>query len=147
MDDDYFKAFFNWRLAGGQEFIVDWLLHYPVERGDIPMRAPETSSRDEAIRVSRGPIEVAIANAIEDQLPGFRGGYVSLLAVMNRLRTLGGRVPASATVQRILETMGYLDAGRAVRQFGQESMTERAQLYTILPGMPAAAYGRAQGYE
>jgi hypothetical protein len=147
MDDDYFKALFAWRENGGQEFIVDWLMNYPVECGDIPMRAPETSSRIEAIKVSRGPIEVAIAHAIEDQQAGFRGGYISLVAVMNRLRLLGGRMPATATVQRILETMGYTDAGRATRQYGQESMTERTQVYTLLPGMPASAFGRAQGYE
>lgn len=147
MDDNYFTALFMWLRSGGAEAIAHWLLNYPIERGAVPMRAPETSSHAEAVRVSRGPIEVAIHNAIEDGLPGFRGGFISVLAVMNRLRQLGGRLPAIATVCRILEQMGYHDAGRALRQYGQESMTERAQVFTLLAGMPLDAYGRLQGYE
>lgn len=147
MDDNYFTALFEWLRSGGHEFIAHWLLNYPVERGGLPMRAPDTSSREEAIRVSRGPIEVAILNAIEDALPGFRGGYVSCLAVLARMKALGGRAPALATVQRILEAMGYHDAGRARRAYGQESMQERSQIYSLLPGMPVDAYGRLQGYE
>ncbi|AHJ10754.1 DNA Primase [Rhizobium phage vB_RglS_P106B] len=147
MDDNYFNALFQWLRNGGSEFIAHWLLNYPVDRGAIPMRAPDTSSRDEAIKVSRGPIEIAILNAIEDGLPGFRGGYVSVLATMARLKQLGVRTPAQSTVQRILEAMGYHDRGRAVRQYAQESMQERTQVYAILPDMPVAAYGRIQGYE
>jgi hypothetical protein len=147
MDDAYFSALFEWLRSGGSEFISYWLLNYPIERGAVPMRAPDTSSMEEARRISRGPIEVAIINAIEDGLPGFRGGYVSLLAVMNRLRSLGGRVPSLATVQRILEGMGYHDVGRASRQYGQESMTERTTVYACLKNMPVAMFGKLQGYE
>ncbi|QWY83196.1 DNA primase domain-containing protein [Rhizobium phage RHph_X2_24] len=147
MNDDYFNALFMWFASGGSEHIAHWLLNYPVERGQIPMRAPETSSSEEAIRVSRGPYETAIINAVADGLPGFRGGYVSLLAVMNRLRNLGGRQPTQRTVQTILETMGYHDCGRASRQYGQESMTERTTVYALLRGMDVAAFGRVQGYE
>lgn len=147
MDDNYFNALFEWLRSGGSEHVAHWLLNYPIERGGVPMRAPETSSRDEAIKMSRGPVEIAIHNAIEDGLTGFRGGYVSTLAVMNRMRQLGGRQPAQSTVQRILETIGYHDIGRGVRAYSQESMTERTQVYAIMREMPVAAYGRAQGYE
>lgn len=147
MDDAYFNALFMWLRSGGSEHIAHWLLNYPVERGGLPMRAPDTSSRDEAIRMSRGPVEVAITHAVQDGLAGFRGGYVSSLAVMNRMKQLGGRQPAQMTVQRILETMGYHDIGRAVRQHGQESMTERTQVYAIMRDMPVASFGRVQGYE
>lgn len=111
------------------------------------MRAPETSSRDEAMKVSRGPVEVAIVNAIEDRLAGFCGGYVSIAAVMARLKLLGVRMPAVRTVQTILEQMGYHDIGRAPRAFAQEGMHERPSIYALFREMPVDAYGRAQGYE
>lgn len=147
MDDNYFQALFQWLRSGGSEFVAHWLLNYPVDRGSIPMRAPDTSSREEAIRMSRGPIEVAIINAVSDGLTGFRGGYVSTLAIMNRAKQLGIRHPAQMTVQRILETMGYHDLGRGVRSYSQESMTERTQVYAIMRDMPVGAFGRVQGYE
>lgn len=147
MDDAYFSALFEWLRSGGSEFIAHWLLNYPIERGAVPMRAPDTSSMEEARRISRGPIEVAIVNAVQDGLPGFRGGFVSLLAVMARLRQVGVRAPALATVQRILEGMGYHDIGRATRQYGQESMTERTTVYACLKDMPIALFGKFQGYE
>lgn len=145
MDDNYFNALFQWRENGGQEHIVDWLLNYPVEKRWL-MRAPKTSSYQEAIKVSRGPLEICIANGIEDGLPGFRGGYVSTIAVVNRAKQLGIRSPSQATVQRVLEAMGYSELGRAVRQHGQESMVERTTVYGCLPGLPVEGYGRAQGY-
>ena len=146
MNDDYFIGLFTWLENGGSEIIAHWLLNYPIERGDIPRTAPETSSQAEAIRVSRGPIEKAILNAIEDQLPGFRGGYVSTLAVLSRLKSLGGRQPSQSTVERILEGMGYSEIGRAKRMYSQENMSERSLIFAVLPDMPIDAYGRLQGY-
>jgi len=147
MDDAYFNGLFSWLYNGGNEIIADWLLNYPIERGAIPMRAPETSSQQEAVRVSRGPIEVAIVNAVEDGLAGFRGGYVSTLATMKRLREVGVRQPAQATVHRILEGMGYFEIGRAPRAYGQESMLERTTVFAIMRELPVEAFGRVQGYE
>jgi hypothetical protein len=147
MDDAYFNGLFTWLHSGGNEIIADWLLNYPIERGAIPMRAPETSSQQEAVKVSRGPVEVAIVNAVEDGLAGFRGGYVSSLAVLKRLREVGVRQPAQATVHRILEGMGYFEIGRAPRAFGQESMLERTTVFAIMRELPVAAFGRVQGYE
>lgn len=147
MDDKYFAAFKLWLDEGfGIEILCDWLMNYPIERGAIPYRAPNTSSMVEARRVSRGPIEIVISNAIEDGLPGFRGGYVSVLAIMKRLRETSMRTPAMRTVQTILEQMGYHDIGRATRPYGQESLVERSQLYAIMRELPIAHYGRVQGY-
>lgn len=147
MDDRYFSGLFLWLRNGGHQHVAHWLLNYPIERGEIPMKAPETSSHGEAVRVSRGPIEVAIVHAIEDGATGFRGGYVSILAVMNRLRQIGGRMPAVRTVQTILEQMGFHELGRAPRAYGQESHAERATVFGTARDLPVDAYGRAQGYE
>ena len=146
--DIYFPALFDWlRNQGGHEFINQWFLDYPIERGGVPSRAPVTSSQPEVIRVSRGPIEVAIENAVSDHAAGFRGGYVSVLAVIARLRQIGVRAPTQSTVCRILEQLGYHELGRATRQYGQESMTDRTTVYAIMKELPIEAFGRIQGYE
>jgi len=147
MNDAYFAALNTWLQTGGYEILADWLLDYPIDRGAIPMRAPETSSQQEAVKVSRGPIEVAIVNAVEDGLAGFRGGYVSTLATMKRLREVGVRQPAQATVHRILEGMGYFEIGRAPRAYGQESMFEKSTIFAILKELPISEFGKVQGYE
>lgn len=147
MDDNYFTGLFTWLETGGSEIIADWLLGYPLEMGQIPRTAPDTSSKDEAIKVSRSPIERAILNAVHDGLPGFRGGYISTLAVAKRVREVGTRPPGQATIERILEAMGYHSAGRAGRAYGQESMVEKPEIFTVIKGMPVEAYGRLQGYE
>lgn len=147
MDDAYFNALFHWLRNGGSEIITDWLLNYPIECGAIPMRAPVTSSHDEAIKVSRGPVEIAILNAIEDGMPGFRGGYISLIATINRLRNLGGRLPSALTIEDIIMSMGYHSIGRAKRAYAQESMNEKTNLFAIIPELPVDGFGKSQGYE
>lgn len=146
MNDDYFNALFQWLRNGGQSHINYWLLNYPIERGAIAMRAPDTSSMDEARRISRSAIEVAIHNAVDDGVAGFRGGFVSVLAVLKRLREAGIRQPTQATICRILEQMGYHDVGRAPRPYGVENHTERTQLYGLFPNMDVSLYGTLQGY-
>lgn len=147
MDDAYFNGLFRWLREGGHAHISHWLLNYPIERHGTGQRAPITSSTAEALRISRGPIERVIVEAIEDGLPGFKGGFVSVTAVMRRLKAVGIRQPSPSTVETILAAMGYADAGRAPRPYIQEDAFARSHLFYILPGVNGAAYGRLQGYE
>lgn len=148
LTNEYFAGLSHWLDNGGREIIADWLWNYPIERGAIPQEAPDTSSMDEAKRLSRGPIEIAIQNAVDDGLAGFRGGYVSSLAVMNRLRQIGGgRQPQQRTIAAVLENMGYYEIGRANRCYGQENMNERTTIFTVMRELPIDAFGRLQGYE
>lgn len=147
MGDDYFNRLYGWLDNSGAEYVADYLLNYPIERGTVPMRAPDTSSTAEAVRQSRGPIETAILDAVEDQLTGFRGGWISTLAVMARLRALGIRQPAQKTIATILETLGYFYIGRSPRPYFQESATDRSGLYNVLRDADVNQYGRWQGYE
>src|SRR3546814_2666870 len=67
----YFRALYDGWLGAnshktGLKIIADYLLSYPIERGAIPMRAPETSSMADAIVESRGWIEQMIADAVDD---------------------------------------------------------------------------------
>ena len=147
MNDDYFNRLYSWLDNDGAEFVTDWFMNYAIDRGALPMRAPVTSSTEEAMRQSRGPIDEAIMNAVEDQLPGFRGGWISTLAVISRLRTVGIKQPTQRTVERILENLGYYYAGRAPRSYFQENPTEKTQLYYYVRNGDVSQYGTWQGYE
>lgn len=148
MGEDYFNRLYGWLdREGGVQNVAHWLLQHPIERGTIPMRAPDTSSTREAMRQSRGPVEQAILDGIEDQLQGFRGGWVSVLGVMARLRALGMKQPAAKTVTSILEGLGYFHIGRSPRAFFQESAHEKSQLYNVLRDADVSTFGKWQGYE
>jgi hypothetical protein len=148
MDEIYFNRLWAWlREGGGYEAISHWLLNYPIERGAIAPRAPETSSHAEALAISRSPMEVVISDCIADCVTGFKGGYISTLAVIGRVRAAGLRTPNVRTVQNILEHMGYVRLGRAVRTYIQEDATNRSEIYGVMSSLNLDGYGRAQGYE
>ncbi len=149
MNDDYFNRLHAWLDADGAAIVADWLLNYPIERGAIPMRAPKTSSTIEAVTLSRSPIERVIMEAVEDQLPGFRGGWISSIAAINRIKATGavGRTVQPQTVQSVVESMGYVSCGRAPRPYFQEDKDVKPYLFHFGgPGDPAQ-YGRIQGWE
>ena len=147
-NSEWFKSFFDWlEIEGGLQAIAHYLLTYPIERGAIPMRAPKTSSYDEAIAISRSPLEVIILDAVTDELPGFRGGYISTLACIKKAKETGIRSPNTRTVQNCLEGMGFALVGRSVRPYMQESVNNRTVLYGTTSGLIVENYGIAQGYE
>lgn len=148
MDDVYFNRLWTWlREGGGLQAIAHWLMNYPIERGKIPVRAPETSSHAEALQISRSPLECVIAECVADNATGFAGGYVSTLMVINKARAAGLRAPNSRTVQQCLEGMGYVFIGRGERAYFQEGPEQRSDIYAIRSDMTVAGYARAQGYE
>jgi len=148
MNKAYFDRLFNWlREQDGFAHVVDWLMNYPIERGQIPIRAPKTSSYNEALQRSRSPMEVIIAECVEDDVCGFRGGYVSTIAVIKRAKAAGLRSPNTRTVQTCLEKMDYIPLGRAVRPHAQEDPTNRTELFANASHLTVQGYGRAQGYE
>jgi len=151
MNDEYFKPLFEWMRGDGKAIVADWLLSYPIERGAIPMRAPETTSTAEAVNLSRSPIERAISEAVEQQLPGFVGGWISSVAVMQRLKKQSvtrGQV-SPHIIAGILESMGYVDSGRALQGYFAENPDEpnaRATLYHWGERGDVSGYAAAQGY-
>ena len=150
MNDEYMKALFEWLKADGRRFIAHWLHNYPIEQGAIPMRAPKTTSWEEAVQISRSPIQRAIEEAVTANAQGFAGGWVSEIAAIQRLRETGatkGNVPPHA-IRSVLESMGYRENGRQVRAFLQEDKDATGVLYWNGQGVgDPADYGRAQGYE
>lgn len=149
MNDAYFTALYDWLdYQDGCAIVTDWFMNYPIERGAIPRRAPVTSSTDEAVVLSRSPIERLIIEAIEDGAPGFKGGWVSTIAVMTRIKEAGTiRGISTGTLGTILEAMGFVASGRAPRPFFAEHKDTRTNLYHWAVKGAVEAYGRAQGYE
>lgn len=149
MDEAYFDTLYGWLDADGAAIVTDWLLRYPIERGAIKMRAPKTTSWDEAVQISRSPIERAIAEAVEGQVQGFRGGWVSEIAAMKRIREVGavrGNVPPHA-IRSVLEGMGYRESGRQMRGYIQEDKDRMGILYFAGGKADPTGFGVAQGYE
>lgn len=108
MGADYFPRLYNW-LKGEGEFVsygagygyavvTNYLMTYEIQSEFNPAglchRAPKTSSTAEAIKTSLGPVEQEILEAIEEDRPGFSGGWISsnaldlLLKSMRMARTI-----------------------------------------------------------
>lgn len=147
MGGDYFGRLFDWLRTDGYAAVAHYLLNYPIERGDIVMRAPITSSYDEALAVSRSPMEQIIHDCVTDGVAGFRGGFVSSIAVAQRCRAAGmRRTPSAASIQTCLEGLGYHHVGRADRAYIQEDVNNRAELFALDAGSNISVYGSLQGY-
>ena len=148
MNDEYFNRIFGWlENGGGLEIVANFLLSYEIERGAIPMRAPKTSSTDEALRQSRGVLEQMVIDAVADDIQGFRGGYISAQAVHNRVKATGGRGVSPKTVTMVLEQLGYTFIGRATRAYFVEDQNVKSEIYHINPQAVVDYYGQWQGYE
>jgi len=147
MDDAYFNRLWSWlREGGGYQAITYWLLNYPIEHGAIPMRAPKTSSHAEALLISRSPMEIVISERIADNVAGFKGGYISTEAVLQKCRGSGLRGVNTRVIQTCLENMGYVHLGRSVRPYIQENISSRTEVYGLLSNMTVEQYGPTQGY-
>lgn len=148
MDDLYFNTLWSWlRDKGGLQAITYWLLNYPIERGSLPVRAPETSSYEEALKLSRSPMEIIISDCITDGVAGFRGGYISMLKVIDYCKQSGMRTPSTAAIINCLQGMGYYSIGKALRPYMQEHVTNKADVFINNDSLLIENYGRAQGYE
>ena len=151
MNDEYFNSLFAWLESGGAANIAHWLMQHSVTKLTMPQRAPLTSSRDEAIELSRSPIERVILDSIEDQLPGFRGGWVSVQAVVKRVKATGATKAAvsSNVITPILEKLGYKYVGRCpieIMQEGIDGQPTKPHLYFMGGGADVNGYATMQGW-
>ncbi len=148
MDDAYFEKLYSWvDFGGGAEAITHWLLTYPIEKGAIPRVAPESSTHAQAISVSRSPMQILIEDCVADGISGFRGGYVSSIAVARRMSAAGVRAPSAHSIRTVLESMGYHELGRALSCYPSEDLTSKSILYAKTTDLRLDGYPRAQGYE
>ena len=153
MGGDYFPNLYNWARADGYAIIANYLVNYQIPDEFNPAtkmhRAPETSSTMTAIRVSQGPVEQEIENAIEEGVQGFRGGWVSSIMLNELLQNTGkARMIPRNRRSEMMEDMGYVNVGRCSMQVTQEK--GRPMLYMmsgiISTGDLAFDYMTAQGY-
>jgi hypothetical protein len=112
MTPEYFTRLYQWfKSGGGKQAIAHYLRHSQIDPEFDPagacQRAPLTSSTVEAFSVSLGRIEQEIMEAIAEGRAGFRGGWISSIAVDHLLRekSLSGIGPNKKS--EILTALGY----------------------------------------
>ena len=96
----------------GYAVVSEFLHTYPIDPEFNPAgsahRAPHTSSTTEALSASLGAVELEVLEAIEQNLPGFRGGWISSM----QLDLLLARTRMDSRISRngrktMLESLGY----------------------------------------
>lgn len=146
MNKNYFDSMYNWlECEQGFEKIAWYYLHYPVEKGSLPHRAPHTSSYEEVLRIGRSPLRVILDDKIEAEERGFRGGYVSFVMFQKAVADSSMRTkPAEHTLKAILEGRGYHELGRTIKPIPGEDLTHPSLIFG-LKGKSIDGYEDAQG--
>jgi hypothetical protein len=118
MSGDYFPRLYQWLRADGYAAVTHFLRNFPIDSALNPAgschRAPVTSSTEAAIEASVSGIELHIHEAVESDVIGFRGNWVS----MHHLTELASRKRMNIsprTLGKVLKEMGYSEWGRAPR--------------------------------
>jgi hypothetical protein len=146
LTDNYLPKLWRWLNADGFAILRNFLLKHQISDEFNPaedcVRAPRTSSTQEAISNSFGVAEQYIIDAIESDVPGFRGGWLSSWAVSNLLQTHNLK-RAPRKVAAICEALGYVPMGKATTTIMQEGNT-RPTLYA--KAGVTLQYDVAQGY-
>jgi hypothetical protein len=124
MTSVYFSDFYDWFYGRGEYasrggnyglMVINTFLHtFPLTIAEfdparLATRAPATSSMEEALGAGRGRAEQEIIEAIEEEQPGFAGGWVSsvmLDKLLDRHR-LSQAIPRNKR-REMLEGMGYI---------------------------------------
>ena len=112
MDAAYFNRLVAWIKSVGPSHWYHYLLNYAISDELNPTvearRAPETSSRQEAIHASRGSVEAEVLEMIESKARGFAGGWICSLDFDAMLKA--NRMEKSMPRPRrraLLQSMGY----------------------------------------
>lgn len=115
MDGEYFGRLYGWLKGNGgygYACVAEYLATYPIDPEFDPagrcQRAPSTSTSAEAVIATVGGIESEVLEAIDQGVQGFRGGWVSSMALDQLLvRTRNeGRLPRTMR-KEMLEGLGY----------------------------------------
>ena len=146
MDKAYFDKLFKWlREEGGLQAVTYWLMNYPIERGEIPQRAPVTTSYEEALKISRSPLEILLDDKLKSRERGFRNGYVSLHVLNKVIHSSSLRnKPAEYTVRKLLEDKGFVEIGETPYPIPGEDMSQPSTIYAISEDMLPENYEAAQ---
>lgn len=123
LTEDYFNELRAWVYGEGGPIVAEFLSTYPIPEQWNPattaIRAPKTTATEEAITAGLGAVEQEVLEAIEQRQPGFRGGWVSSVALDKLLGVIGKAASIPRNKRReLLESLGYtlhpaLPEGRA----------------------------------
>lgn len=122
MTNGYFPDLYDWLNGEGKyaaegknhgyEIVTELLMTFPIPPEFNPAgacdRAPETTSTQAAVAASLGPVEQEILDCVEQNITGFRGGWISSSAVDTLLQknNLGRRIPVNKR-RDLLKAIGY----------------------------------------
>lgn len=147
MGKSYFDDLYNWMdNEDGAAIVANWYRSLDIPYGSIDMRAPTTSSTAEALIKSRSPVEAAIHEAIEAGRQGFRGGWISSLAINKRLVECDMRKISQGAMGEIMDDMGYFVIGRALAPMFEEDPKSSPMLFAKERNVNLTDYAGAQGY-
>lgn len=156
---EHFKGLYDWARADGWAIIHEYLATYPIPdefRFDRGLRAPQTSTTELAIEAGRGRVEQEILEAVAQGLPGFKGGWISSIAVDRLLDRIGRSSVGRSQRRELLRSLGYvrhpaLPDGRATTVVGVDGGKPRLYVRAGHPaigitqgGEAVAAYSAAQ---
>lgn len=121
----YFQKLYNWLKNDGYAIVHDYLATYAIAEDLNPaglcQRAPETTSTNAAIELTRGTVEQEILEAIGAERLGFCGNYISAFHLNLLLQdTRSGSRISHNKRRELMESLGYvrhpmLNNGRANR--------------------------------
>lgn len=145
LNKEYFDSMYHWlEMEDGYKKIANWYLKYPIEKGSLSHRAPETSSYQEVLRIGRSPLRVILDDKIEGGERGFRAGFVSLPMFMKAVAESNIRTkPAEHTLRAIIEQKGYVELGKTKGPVVGEDLTHPSVIYG-LKGLSVDMYESSQ---
>lgn len=150
LSNNYFPNLWHWlKREDGFAMMHDFLMNYEINAEFNPAKgcflAPDTSSTVEAISASYGAAEQHVQEAIEAELMGFKGGWLSTSRVNDILHEQNiKRSPRK--IATMLESMGYEFKLRSTRSLMHEG-NAKPRLYA-LPNVQGGLdeYELSQGY-
>lgn len=109
----FFPKFYEWLNSEGYAIMSEFLHTVPIPNEYNPAkdlhRAPETISTKFAIEATSGSIEQEVMEALQQGLPGFRGGWISSIMLDKLLESLGlARRVTRFKRKELLQNMGYI---------------------------------------
>lgn len=112
MGGDYFPDLYDWLKAEGYAIVAELLHTYQIPDEFNPAthchRAPRTSGAARFRQVSMGKIEQEVQEAVEQGLSGFRGGWVSSMALDDLLQRVRSSGLSRQRRQKLMEGLGYI---------------------------------------
>ena len=156
MGGRYWPDMWNWARNGGFDAVAAWLKAVPLVEEFNPAdgchRAPTTSSTAAAIEETRGYIELAILELIDEELAGFKGGWISSTKLRDmmderRIRS-SGRSRGQAVAALGYVPLDGFPRGRAghIIEEGGTKPTLYVRPDMIGQGLGLNHYRLAQGY-